>query len=112
MVLEKMILENRPHATGLADTSEANLSELLHKMEWAPTKRLRWPTKAANVISLYQHMWDRDIEQARAKQSKILERYDDPHLYSDLTRMCCPTLQLDPDLLRMPPTEAETTRRY
>jgi hypothetical protein len=72
----------------------------------------RWPTKAVNVIFLYQRVWDKDIEQAKAKQSKMLERYNDLYRYSDLTRMCCPTIQINSDLLSMPPLDSEVASRY
>jgi hypothetical protein len=98
------------------DSPKGSLTDIMRKMELEPKKRFRWPTEAADVIALYKRVWRRDVQQAKqmntSKQEKVLGRYEEPHFYSNLTRMCCPTIQIDTRIISMPQPDTEVAKRY
>jgi hypothetical protein len=83
-------------------SSTTNLDGLMQKMELEPNKGFNWPTKAADVITLYEGVWHKDYKRVKqmveAKRFETPEHlYKEPHSYWNLTQMCRPYTHVNPD---------------
>jgi hypothetical protein len=47
------------------ELSEDDLYRLLYKMETEPNKKFQWPTKAPDVITLYENVWYKEYRHAQ-----------------------------------------------